>query len=272
MSAVGSGAPAAGSVSNTKLLIIGIIGAFIGIYATQCSLGPIGNLLACLGGVCAIVWGANSIRSVASYGLGTGVPSIGYMSLSIGVIGAVAGLVICANILKIALLGPIVGFIIALVFGVIVGLIGTKIIGMKIPIMVRCTAEIGGAAALSVIAFAAAIAGTLDLFTILITVFTTGFIALLLIMNTMAVQHPFNACLGPNEDQARTLALAKATGFLAMVIVGILSLITFDLISCLLIVIVGLLLWYVSFRKFVKLSYGAAASVRWTGLWPKVEE
>lgn len=44
-------------------------------------------LIAVSGSVCATVWGANAIRSVASYGLGTGVPSIGYMTLSIGIIG-----------------------------------------------------------------------------------------------------------------------------------------------------------------------------------------
>ncbi len=275
MSAGGSGAPAEGGVNSNYLLVLGIIGGLIGIYLTPILGATVGPLFGCLGAVCAIVWGADAIRRVASYGLGTGVPSIGYMSLGIATVGSLAGLGIVAILPTLAGLGilaPILGLIFTMIIAVVVAVLAIKLIGMKIPIMVRCTAEIGGAAALSVITFAAAIAGTLDLFTILTTVFSTGFIAVLLIMNTMAVQHPFNACLGPNEDQARTLALAKATGFLAMVIVGILSLITFDLISCLLIVIVGLLLWYVSFRKFVKLSYGAAASVRWTGLWPKVEE
>jgi tetrahydromethanopterin S-methyltransferase subunit C len=78
-------------ISHTGLMGIGVIGGLIGIYVTPYN-PVIGPLLAALGGVCAIVWGADAIRRIASYGLGTGVPSIGYMSLAIGAIGAVAGL------------------------------------------------------------------------------------------------------------------------------------------------------------------------------------
>ena len=70
---------------------LGVIGGLIGIYVTPFN-PVIGPLLAALGAVCAIVWGADAIRRIASYGLGTGVPSIGYMSLAIGVIGATTGL------------------------------------------------------------------------------------------------------------------------------------------------------------------------------------
>ena len=78
-------------ISHTRTLALGVVGGLVGIYLTPYNpiLGP---LLASLGAVCAIIWGADAIRSLASYGLGTGVPSIGYMSLAIGIIGVMAGL------------------------------------------------------------------------------------------------------------------------------------------------------------------------------------
>ena len=91
MSAGGSGAPAAGAVSSTHLLLLGLIGGLVLIYIGGL-IPVIGPVIASLGAVLAIVWGADAIRRVASYGLGTGVPSIGYMSVSIGILGVLAGL------------------------------------------------------------------------------------------------------------------------------------------------------------------------------------
>ena len=85
MSAGGSGEASAGAISSVHLLILGIVGGLIGIYVAPYS-ALFGSAIAGLGGVCAIVWGADAIRRVASYGLGTGVASIGYMSLSIGIV------------------------------------------------------------------------------------------------------------------------------------------------------------------------------------------
>ena len=76
MSAGGSADGAHSSINGNHLLILGIVGGLLGIYLCNIN-GIIGPVLAGLGTVCATVWGANAIRSVASYGLGTGVPSIG---------------------------------------------------------------------------------------------------------------------------------------------------------------------------------------------------
>ena len=84
-------------------------------------------------------------------------------------------------------------------------------------------------------------------------------------------QHPFNACLGPNEDQVRTLKCAVSTGFLSMIITGLLSSITGGF-GWFAVLIVGLIGWVISFRLFVQASCDAAASVKWAGLWPKLEE
>ena len=270
MSAGGSAdGAAAGAVSSTHLLILGIVGGLLCIYLSGFLGDVIGPVIAAIGAVLAIIWGADAIRRVASYGLGTGVPSIGYMSLSVGVISALAGLAL-ASILKMAIIGPVAGFVIAVIIGAIIAIVATKIVGMKIPIMLQCTIEIAGAATLSILGFAVAIAGSYDMMAIYEHVVATGFIAVLFIMCTMAIQHPFNACLGPNEDQVRTLKCACSTAFLSMTIVGLMSITTGGL-GWFVVFIVGLIGWIVSFRAFVLASMNDAASTKWAGLWPKVE-
>ena len=255
-------------ISHTGLMGIGVIGGLIGIYVTPYN-PVIGPLLAALGGVCAIVWGADAIRRIASYGLGTGVPSIGYMSLAIGVIGAVAGLA-GGVYLGMPILGPLLGFILAMVLGGIVAIIGKKVVGMKIPVLIRGGIELAGASGLSVLAFSAAIAGNYTMAAIVSSVVATGFIGLLFILNTMAIQHPFNACLGPNEDQRRTLKLAATTAFFSMAIIGLLGVGHHN--SWWVISVIGAIGWFISFRAFLSDSVEHAASVRWAGLWPKEDE
>ncbi|MBU4534665.1 MAG: tetrahydromethanopterin S-methyltransferase subunit C [Euryarchaeota archaeon] len=265
---VAAGGPAGAAISPGKLMALGIVGGLVGIYATP--LNPVlGPLFSSLGAVCAIVWGADAIRRVASYGLGTGVPSIGYMSLAIGIVGAVGGLA-GAVLLPDLPIGPVLALIIAMVLGTIVALIGKKIVKMKIPILEQCTAELSGAAVLSVLGFSAAIAGTYSMQAILTSVIATGYIALLFILNTMAIQHPFNACLGPNENQVRTLKLAASTGFLSMTIIGILA-IGFSS-AWWVISLIGALAWFIAIRSYITASLEEAASVKWAGLWPKEEQ
>lgn len=270
MSAGGSAdGAAAGAVDSMHLLVLGIVGGLLGIYLTAFLGETIGSLFAGLGAVCAIVWGADAIRRVASYGLGTGVPSIGYMSLSVGVISAFAGISLAA-ILKMPMVGPIAALLVAVIIGAVIALVATKIVGMKIPIMFQCTIEIAGAAALSILGFSAAIAGSFDMAAVYENVVATGFIAVLFILCTMAIQHPFNACLGPNEDQLRTLKCAASTAFLSMTIVGLMSITTGGL-GWFIVFIVGLIGWIISFKAFVAASMNDAASTKWAGLWPKVE-
>ena len=164
----------------------------------------------------------------------------------------------------------IVAFVLAII-GAIIAIVATKIVGMKIPIMLQCTIEIACASMLSILGFAVAIAGSYEMTAIYENVVATGFIAVLFIMCTMAIQHPFNACLGPNEDQVRTLKCAASTAFLSMTIVGLMSTVGAGL-GALLVTLVGLIGWVISFRAFVQASCNDAASTRWAGLWPKVDE
>ena len=279
MSAGGSAdGAAAGAVSSTTLLAAGIVGGllciiisgFIPSFKIGSFVVALGPAIAAIGAVLAIVWGADAIRRVASYGLGTGVPSIGYMSLSVGVISALVGITL-ASTLKLAIVGPVIALVVAIIIGAIIAIVATKIVGMKIPIMLQCTIEIAGAACLSVLGFSTAIAGSCAMVPIYQNVVANGFIAVLFIMCTMAIQHPFNACLGPNEDQVRTLKCAASTAFLSMTIVGILAIVGGSA-GWIFVLIIGLIGWIYSFRAFVQASCNDAASTRWAGLWPNVEE
>ena len=73
------------------------------------------------------------------------------------------------------------------------------------------------------------------------------------------------------SDQVRTLKCAASTAFLAMTITGLMSITTGGL-GCFVVFLVGLIGWVISFRAFVVASITDAASTKWAGLWPKVEQ
>ena len=264
-------------ISSNAILAFGIICGLLGILLV--GINPVvGPLLAALGGACAIIWGANAVRTVAGYGLGTGVPSIGYMSLGIGVLSGIAGLALSnlsvfaklPTLFGLPVIAPILSLVLAMVVGAIVAILAKVIVGMKIPVLLRCTIEIAGAAALSVVGFSAAIAGSYTFGSILTMVVAPGYIALLFILNCMSIQEPYNACLGPDEDQRRTLSLAVTNAFLAMAIVGLIAIPTGY--PALLIIIVGIVGFIAGLATFLKKAGEAAAEVKWAGLWPEVEE
>jgi len=257
------------TVDPKKPLILGVIGGLVGIYLVP--INPIlGPLFAALGAVAAVIWGAEVVARVGSYGLATGIPSIGYLGLAIAIIGVLGGLSVSAFLGNIVWMGPIMGFILSMIIGGIAALLVTRILKLRIPILLRCTVELSGASALSVLGFAAAIAGSYAVPVILEKVVYTGFIALLFILNTMIISHPFNACYGPQENRRTTLKLASSTGFMAMAIIGVLGIGLNQ--AWWLITLVGAIGWFIFIRAFIRASKDAAASIKWTGWWPEEEE
>src|SRR6056297_2621986 len=104
MSAGGSG-EAAGGMSHNTIIGLGLLGALIGIYAAH-FLGSYASFLGGIGAIASILWGAESVRRVSSYGLGTGVPSIGMIALGMDVVAATFGLAV----------GGVAGPVIAVIF------------------------------------------------------------------------------------------------------------------------------------------------------------
>jgi len=243
---------------------LGVVGGLIGIYAGHFLSGPL-SFLGAIGAICAAVWGADAVRRVASYGLGTGVPSIGLLALGMGIVAALFGLSIGG------VAGPIVTFIVACIIGLVIGVLANRVIGMSIPVMEQTMTEIAGSGALMILGLSVAIAGTFNFMPVVESVVTTGFVAMVYIAGGMAMLHPFNANLGADESQDRTLACAVQMGAAAMVISGIAAAVV-NMGSALVTIVVGLIIWYFAFHKYYALLKRDAYAVVGTGLLPSAEE
>jgi len=271
MSVGGGGGGAPSAYDPKKLRMYGLVGSIVGIY-----LGSILNsalntevfsFVGAVAAIFAVVMGANAVRRVCAYGIGTGVPSIGMLALGMGIIAVMFGLSV-AETMGFGLLGPIITLVYAGVFGYIIGVIANKVIKFNIPVMEEGNADLSMAGALAILGWSFAVSGTLGYADIVNDVLMTGYIAIIFIAGGLAILHPFNACLGPDEKQDRTLVNAIMVGGLAMVATGIAALMTQGLAAGLLQLIIGFALWYYFFKMYYKLVKRDAAAVVGTGLLP----
>ena len=271
MSVGGSAGGAPSAYEPKKLRMYGLVGSIVGIY-----LGSILNsalntevfsFIGAVAAIFAVVMGANSVRRVCAYGIGTGVPSIGMLALGMGIIAVMFGLSV-AETLGFGMLGPIITLIYAGVFGYIIGVIANKVIKFNIPVMEEGNADLSMAGALAILGWSFAISGTLGYYDIVNDVLMTGYIAIIFIAGGLAILHPFNANLGPDEKQDRTLVNAIMVGGLAMTATGIGALLTQGLGAGLLQIIIGFAIWYYFFKMYYKLVKRDASAVVGTGLLP----
>ena len=271
MSLGGSGGGAPSALDPKKLRMYGLVGSIVGIY-----LGAILNsalntyvfsFIGAVAAIFAVVMGANAVRRVCAYGIGTGVPSIGMLALGMGIIAVMFGLSV-AEAMGFGLLGPIITLVYAGVFGYIIGVIANKVIKFNIPVMEEGNADLSMAGALAILGWSFAVSGTLGYADIVNDVLMTGYIAIIFIAGGLAILHPFNACLGPDEKQDRTLVNAIMVGGLAMVATGIAALMTQGLAAGLLQLIIGFALWFYFFKMYYKLVKRDASAVVGTGLLP----
>ena len=261
----GGGGHAAEVYPENQVFAIGVGLSLIGIYAAHFLPDSVSMLIGGLLVSAACVAGANTVRKVAAYGLGTGVPSIGMISLGMGTLAAVAGVLIPKAVGIPYLVAPILTLIIALVVGFIVGNLTVKPVGMKIPIMVRSMTYLSVAGAMALLGFTTAYVGSLEPSAFIKGALESGIKALAFIAAGMAILHPFNACLGPNESHKRTLTLAVARGLISWFIFSVAKL---DVIS----MVVSIVLWAIAYVKFVKMSFKDACAVLYTPEIPKKEE
>ena len=267
--------------SPNQLMAFGIIGGLIGIYLTlllpligEKIGGTIAEIIAiiapaagALGAMCSVMWGADAVRRVAKYGLGTGVPSIGQIAMGMGIIAATFGLAIVKTA---TIAGPIVALVTASVIGFIIGWFAQNVIKMKIPVMIRCMTEIAASGSIVIIGFSAAVAGNFEFNNIVTLVFDNGIMLAVFWVGAMAMLHPFNACLGPDERQKRLLYLAGSTGAITMAVIGIAAIMTLGT-SGIITFLLGVILWFIFYKKFWDEVYNDAAAVVGTGLIPKTE-
>jgi tetrahydromethanopterin S-methyltransferase subunit C len=271
MSVGGSAGGAPSAFDPKKLRMYGLVGSVVGIY-----LGSILNsaldttLFSFIGAVAAIfavVMGANSVRRICAYGIGTGVPSIGMLALGMGIVAVMFGLSV-AEALGFVLLGPIITVIYAGVFGYVIGVIANKVIKFNIPVMEEGNADLSMAGALAILGWSFAVSGTLGYAEIVNNVLMTGYIAIIFIAGGLAILHPFNANLGPDEKQDRTLVNAIMIGGLVMIATGIAATATQSLGAGLLQLVIGFVIWFYFFKMFYRMVKRDASAVVGTGLLP----
>ncbi|MEI7827069.1 MAG: tetrahydromethanopterin S-methyltransferase subunit C [Euryarchaeota archaeon] len=266
---------AEGERSPRQLMVIGIIGALVGIYLAYYLNSATGtawfSFIAALGAVCAVYYGADAVRRVASYGLGTGVPSIAMLSIGAGQIAVLLGLAV-GKYYNLPVIAPIVVLILAAIIGLVNGVMARRVIKMNIAIMEMSMTEIAMAASLLILGFSTAIAGSFTFNAIMSYVVASGFIIAVFIVGGMAMFHPFNACLGPDERQKRTLDLAMSTGFIAMLVAGIAAGAINGVQAAVPILIIAILGWVVYYLRFFADTKQDAAAILSTGLLPTEEE
>ncbi|CAB3290183.1 Tetrahydromethanopterin S-methyltransferase subunit C [Methanocaldococcus lauensis] len=262
----GGGGHAAELYPENQIFAAGVVLSLIGIYAAHFLSGY--GLSMLIGGLLvssACIAGANTVRKVAAYGLGTGVPSIGMVSLGMGTLSAVAGVLIPKAVGITSLAAPILTLVLSFIVGFIVGKLTVKPVGMKIPIMVRSMTYLSVAGALALLGFTTVYVGSLDPKMFIDGALNSGIMALAFIVAGMAILHPFNACLGPNESHKRTLTLAVSCGLLSWFVFSVVKL---DILS----IIASIILWAVFYVKFVKMSFKDACAVLYVPEIPKKEE
>ena len=254
---------------ETEMAIItGIIAAVVTIFT------GLPAVIKGIGLICALLWGCDSVRKTSKYGLGTGVPSIGVLGTGYGFIGALMGLAVI-EYAAIPSLGiypaALVGAIFMFALGLVSGYFGNdeKYIAMKIPHLIRAMGELGIAGTLAVLLQFSIITGTLEFSEVVTWVFETGVAAFIFIFTSMAMFHPYNACLGPDERRERTRMVSIEIAGLTCVILGAAMFVlgrglgAWDGIS---LIIFGLIVWVYFYAKFIKACMNECYATVGTGM------
>jgi tetrahydromethanopterin S-methyltransferase subunit C len=269
-----------GGIPHNTLIIYGLIGSVVLIYLTYLNTVTGTQLFSFFGGlgaIAALIWGSSTIKRLCSYGIGTGVPSAGMLAFGSGVIAMLLAT-------RFGIASPIVALILGFVIGGILGYIANNILAMKIPVMIQSIAELAAVGAMVMIGFSAMATGSFTFNPLsvvkvaaaggLVSSFGSSLIggallAGIFMLGALAIQHGFNACLGPSEKQDRTLMLTAEVGFLSMIMVAIFSFAFIGLFAVLISIIVSVAGWYYTYAKYIELSKRDAAA--WLDTKPIVE-
>jgi len=262
-----------GGVPHNKILIAGLVSTLVCLYLTWLNVVTGTEMFAFFGGlaaVAALIWGSHTIKVLCSYGIGTGVPSAGMIAFGSGVIAMLFAT-------KYGILAPIVALVLAAIIGFVLGYIANNILNMKIPAMVQALTEMAVVGALTLMGLAALMAGG---FTFPGLTTTTGaitalgtplmsnqtsflggcLIAVAFLLGAIAIQHPFNACLGPGWKQDRMLMLTAECGFLSMIVAAIMSFALISAGSALISLVIAIIGWMYTYNEYLALSKRDAAA------------
>lgn len=262
-----------GGVPHNKIMIAGVVCTLVCIYLTYLNVLTQTEMFSFFGGlavVAALIWGSHTIKVLCSYGIGTGVPSAGMIAFGSGVIA-----MLFATRVSNLLLAPIVALVLAAIIGFVLGYVSNNILNMKIPVMIQALTEMAVVGALSLMGFAALITGTFGfngLTTGTVTVmgmtllthqnsFLGGcLIAVAFLLGSIAIQHPFNATLGPGWRQDRMLMLTAECVFLSMIVAAIMSFAFISVGSAIISLMVAIIGWAYTYQQYMVMSKRDAAA------------
>ena len=270
----------AGKLPHNTLLIYGLVIAVVGTYLTYLNVVTGMAVFSFFGGIAAVAalwWGSDTIKHLCSYGLGTGVPSAGMIAFGSGAIAMIVGT-------KFGMASPIATVILAAILGAVIGYTANNIINMNIPVMIVSLMELAIVGAMTMLGFAAMATGSFNFSEMVIgsmslSVESAGVaaggaqqflvtavpqygnsliggsaLAVIFFLGALALQHPFNACLGPNESQDRTLMLALSCGFLSMIAVAVISFVFVGFLAGTVNLIISLVAWFYCYKTYIDLS------------------
>ncbi len=254
-----------GGVPHTKIMIAGIICTIVCLYLSCLNVLTGTEMFSFFGGlaaVAALIWGSHTIKVLCSYGIGTGVPSAGMIAFGSGVIAMLLAT-------KFGIAAPIVALILAAVIGLILGYLANEVLNMKIPVMIQALTELAVVGALTLMGLAVLItgsftfttlsSGTVALMGISMASYQVSFIGggltgVAFLLGAIAIQHPFNACLGPGWKQDRMLMLTAECGFLSMIVAAIMSFALVSAGSAVISLVIAIIGWVYTYCEYIKLS------------------
>jgi len=255
-----------GGVPHPKIMVAGLICTIVCLYLSYLNVATNTGMFSFFGGlavISALIWGSNTIKVLCSYGIGTGVPSAGMIAFGSGVIAMLLAT-------KFGIAAPIVALVLAAVIGLILGYLANDVLNMKIPVMIQSLTELAVVGALTLMGFAVLItgsftftgltSGTVSLFGALsmpsyqVSFIGGGLTAVAFLLGAIAIQHPFNACLGPGWKQDRMLMLTAECGFLSMIVAAIMSYALISAGSAIISLIIALIGWLYTYCEYIKLS------------------
>jgi len=173
------------------------------------------------------------------------------------------------------MLAPVVALVLAAVIGFILGYVSNNILNMKIPAMVQALTEMAIVGALTLMGFAALITGgftfaglTSGAISVMGMTLPTyqqsfiggGLIAVAFLLGAIAIQHPFNATLGPGWKQDRMLMLTAECGFLSMIVGAVMSFALISAGSAVIALLVAIIGWVYTYQQYMEMSKRDAAA------------
>lgn len=260
-----------GGVPHTNIMAAGIIASLVCLYLSYLNVVTGTLMFSFFGGlavVAALIWGSHTIKVLCSYGIGTGVPSAGMISFGSGVIAMLLAT-------KFGIAAPIVALVLAAIIGLILGYLSNEVLNMKIPAMIPSLTELAVVGAFTLMGFAVLISGgftfatlttgTITVLGLSLPSYQASFIggcaiAVAFMLGAIAIQHPFNACLGPGWTQDRMLMLTAECGFLSMFVAAVMSFALLPFGSALISVLIALIGWVYTYTQYFELSRRDAAA------------